>query len=572
MNFHLQMTSLAVPQDGTRSRSSSCGKDHWDHADDDPSGKAFGAKSITFWGSFCLNLNNCMGPAMVLLPLVNQQAGWLTPTIVIIVIYVFSSLAATMLCEAMQRIPGNGNFDHRYEFATVVRHYYGKRAYIVFQIFYNLSLQASNIAAMIISAQVVDEFITRVAGTSYALDYGHGRFVHSSGLADIPWCDGEIVGGACSGEKLQHVISIGFLVCMAICIPFGYLNLDENMWFQWLSLAGLVLFSIEFYVQFILNFDSTDKICLDEDKYPHEYGNITCDYKPGNPVGNYSDNGFSRTPAFVASTAGQSQVIGIAVFAYAYVVTIPSWVNEKRREVSVNQGVWVAASVGLVMKLLTGLLGAWAYNLLQPDGSQRTDADDILNILVLDNQPKITIYSAYLWDITTLIPGIPVLAIMVRYNLLSGHVCGRYQSFFWGVVSPWLVTAFLYEMGVLMTFCNWVAILVQGYINFVIPALLYRSALLRYPDSSLNLDAVSDTLSTNSNKPKIHIQSRSVDEETPLLDQDPAMMFPVNAVPTSLSLGGMTIPINRIVVADTLIVFFTLLSTASIILNIVDVA
>ena len=42
----------------------------------------------------------------------------------------------------------------RYEFATVVRHYWGARAYWVFQILYNLSMQASNIASMIISAQV----------------------------------------------------------------------------------------------------------------------------------------------------------------------------------------------------------------------------------------------------------------------------------------------------------------------------------------------------------------------------------------------------------------------------------
>ncbi len=41
-----------------------------------------------------------------------------------------------------------------YEFATVVRHYWGGRAYWVFQILYNLSMQASNIASMIISAQV----------------------------------------------------------------------------------------------------------------------------------------------------------------------------------------------------------------------------------------------------------------------------------------------------------------------------------------------------------------------------------------------------------------------------------
>ena len=31
----------------------------------------------------------------------------------------------------------------RYEFATTVRHFYGQRAYVLFQIFYNLSMQAS---------------------------------------------------------------------------------------------------------------------------------------------------------------------------------------------------------------------------------------------------------------------------------------------------------------------------------------------------------------------------------------------------------------------------------------------
>jgi hypothetical protein len=35
----------------------------------------------------------------------------------------------------------------------VVRHFYGPRWYTVFQIFFNLTLTVSNIAAMIISAQ-----------------------------------------------------------------------------------------------------------------------------------------------------------------------------------------------------------------------------------------------------------------------------------------------------------------------------------------------------------------------------------------------------------------------------------
>ncbi len=133
------------------------------------------------------------------------------------------------------------------------------------------------------------------------------------------------------------------------------------------------------------------------------------------------------------------------------------------------------------MKIITGLMGGWAFAMQLPDGTTRNNADDVLDLLLEDSSPKVSQYAAYLWDITTLIPGIPVLAIMVRYNLLSGKVCGRYQAFFWGVVAPWLVTMFCYETNVLVTFCNWIAICVQGYINFVVPALLYRAALLQYP-------------------------------------------------------------------------------------------
>jgi hypothetical protein len=38
----------------------------------------------------------------------------------------------------------------------------------------------------------------------------------------------------------------------------------------------------------------------------------------------------------------------------------------------------------------------------------------------------------------------------IRYNLLSGKVCGPFWSFFWGVVAPWIVTAFCYETQLLV--------------------------------------------------------------------------------------------------------------------------
>lgn len=58
-----------------------------------------------------------------------------------------------------------------------------------------------------------------------------------------------------------------------------------------------------------------------------------------------------------SSWQGHAGVVGIAVFAYAYVVTIPSWVNEKKLGVSVNKAVWLPGAAGLVMKLAIGLFG-----------------------------------------------------------------------------------------------------------------------------------------------------------------------------------------------------------------------
>jgi hypothetical protein len=112
----------------------------------------------------------------------------------------------------------------------------------------------------------------------------------------------------------------------------------------------------------------------------------------------------------------------MAAFAYSYVVTIPSWVNEKKEDVNINSAIWVPATVGLIMKILSGFLGAWAYQLTVSNAAGtvidatrgRPDSTNILNLLMLRDQPTISQYSAYAWDLTTMIPGIPILAIMVR--------------------------------------------------------------------------------------------------------------------------------------------------------------
>ena len=43
---------------------------------------------------------------------------------------------------------------------------------------------------------------------------------------------------------------------------------------------------------------------------------------------------------FFVSRGGQEIVLGTIIFANAYVVTLPSWLNEKRHNVNIKKTIW----------------------------------------------------------------------------------------------------------------------------------------------------------------------------------------------------------------------------------------
>lgn len=423
--------------------------------------KGFGEKTISFWGSCILNFNNITGPTMVVLPLLFQQAGWLFPTVSLLLMWVASSLAASMLCESMQRIPGNRSFGRRYEYCTLVRHYFGQKWYTVAMVAYNVGLVASNIAAMIVSSQVVDSILSRIFGATFGLEYSSWppSLKTQAGFDHVcQW--GESKDGRCSSS----VITLGYLLAAGVCIPMGFLSLQDNMWLQWCSVAGQLLFSLCFVAIYI-----------------HSLLPRSPTFCPG--------NGPSRTSAIGSDI---SQVVGISVFSYAYVSTIPSWVNEKQPGVSVNRVVWLPSLAAISLNIMLAFLGSWTFNLLDKAGHPLEGTENILNVLVaraaretschFGEVPFAVEVSAYLWGLLGYLPGIPVLSIMVRYNLMNGGFLSPPTAFFSGVVLPWLITAFFYQAEMLLQFCNWMAILFQGFINFVVPAILYRAAILTSED------------------------------------------------------------------------------------------
>jgi hypothetical protein len=111
------------------------------------------------------------------------------------------------------------------------------------------------------------------------------------------------------------------------------------MWFQWFSFLGMCATFAEFYVQFAL--------------MPFY---------------------FEWAPLWGSSPAeGQAIVLGIVTFGCAYVITsmqaggreltflVPSWINEKKDNVSVNKAVWYSSVFGVVMKFIFGWFAACTY-------------------------------------------------------------------------------------------------------------------------------------------------------------------------------------------------------------------
>ena len=64
---------------------------------------------------------------------------------------------------------------------------------------------------------------------------------------------------------------------------------------------------------------------------------VLFNYAPLLPLIIYNTPSNDRIPTSISFTHLLHQVAGVVLFNYAFSVTVPSWLNEKRSDVSVNQ-------------------------------------------------------------------------------------------------------------------------------------------------------------------------------------------------------------------------------------------
>lgn len=166
------------------------------------------------------------------------------------------------------------------------------------------------------------------------------------------------------------------------------------------------------------------------------------------------------------------------MFAYTYVVTIPSWCNEKKPSVSINKSIWISSTTSTMAYIIFGLLGAWTFpNMVD---------SNLLDVISEDPRTgTFTQICVYMFSIGVIGLGIPLFSIVVRYNLFVGEVCSKKWSIFWGKINflffiikhlfiysfvskgavfPYLITWLFYQGKGFQIFLNWSSLIINGFV------------------------------------------------------------------------------------------------------------
>jgi hypothetical protein len=291
------------------------------------------------------------------------------------------------------------------------------------QLFVNLTLQSMNVATIIVSGQVMDFALMRVFGATCGVSLFPPEVVCEDMVTTM--------GGATPFEGLM-VMSAGLGVVMVLMLPLAFLNLDDNMWVQKASAAGLAVMLAVWVASFWM-------------------------------VG----------VNFQVSAFGDDlrNIVGTVLFNYTYVITVPSWINEKVPAVSARAVVWGSNAVSLVVFLAIGYFGAAAFRF--------TGTMDLLSAMAQSKSgsPFLSGLAMYSFPCICLIPSIPVFSIIVRYNLVASGAFGAGESGarlaqLIGGVLPWCLSVLFYTGAGLQTVMNWTSLLFGCFIDFVVPCMI----------------------------------------------------------------------------------------------------
>lgn len=190
-------------------------------------------KNVGMIGSVSLLICSITGPGIVILPLLFQESGWVMPLFIFILIGFLACLASLLIIEAITLFPNNYNLETNVEFTVLVHQFYGRKWYYVFLFILYGSLQSTNIASIVGSAQIFDSVFVGLFGATcgYGLYPINGLYcVYQVSNSNSPF-----------GDNYMFT-TLGYLIVIAAVIPLTKIDLNDNMLVQLVSVGYNFLF------------------------------------------------------------------------------------------------------------------------------------------------------------------------------------------------------------------------------------------------------------------------------------------------------------------------------------------
>ncbi len=414
-----------------------------------------------------------------------------------------------------------------FQFTSLAYFYLGRVGYGVTQLFFQLSLACNNISSIIQSVQVMDFAIAAIFGKSCATPEFYPQFRF--------WCP-EAVADDITVFGSMYLLSIGFIITALICAPLGFWNLDDNMsalqtsnssarmtrtqheslisslllLFLPLSLSPSLSLSLSLSLfRSLSQHHPKSVVCIGDSNGVDLGWNISRQRVGRRSSSRHRNTVYERAgdrciqfcshfeqserththtqsnmqpDAHTACSLCQPLMLSASLFLHR---SVPSWVNEKRENVSIQATMLVAMPMALLLFISIGMFGpcATAAALLcavsclhlqaahvatlfllccvTPGGMayapwfSGATADETLLNKLRNSSFALAKVTFYMFPVVVNLTSIPVFAIMQRYNLLEAQVCGPKMANFLGVILPWIICIPFYTGTGFSNVVNW---------------------------------------------------------------------------------------------------------------------
>jgi hypothetical protein len=295
---------------------------------------------------------------MMSLPQVFVAAGYIPACCCILLVCVASSITGTLFTQAISEIPGNHKFTKNITYATAFRTLVDAKSAMIAERIFIVACFIQCSAGIVQASQSLDSFIASyLVGNTYALQiYPSIKFlswseslcgegdIHNTGPDALQNCVPFFADG-------PLIITLGYLIVICLFLPLGLRNLKETMIIQLISFAFLVIVMIQFNTEFF-------------------------------SVG--------LTEAIPAFGPDLSQLVGVVLFNFDYVLTLPAWLIEKKVTVDANKVIWSTATFCSLLYLTFGFFGAKAFG---------PDSEKMMALLESNEVPVLTKWCAALFGI-----------------------------------------------------------------------------------------------------------------------------------------------------------------------------